>query len=129
MALTEPVATAVREIERGMPNVAWQVREDGEGGAVVVGQSIPLGGVWAQDDTWIGFRIPFSYPYADIYPHFVRGDLRRQAGGPLGEALSTTTFEGMPAVQISRRSTHRAPGVETALIKFLKVTTWLRSRP
>lgn len=128
MSLTEPVAAAVTEIERGMPEVVWEVREDGAGGVVVVGRGARLGGVWEQPDTWIGFRIPFNYPYADIYPHFVRGDLRRRDGAPLGEAMSTTTFEGMPAIQLSRRSNHRVPGVETALIKLLKVLSWLRER-
>jgi hypothetical protein len=129
MALTEPVAAAVTEIGHGVPEVAWQVREDGAGGAVLVGHGVALGGVWEQAETWIGFRIPFNYPYADIYPHFVRGDLRRRDSGPLGEAMSTTTFEGMPAVQLSRRSNHRVPGIETALLKLLKVLTWLRERP
>lgn len=129
MALTEPVAAAVTEIELGMPEVPWEVREDGVGGAVLIGQGAALGGIWKQPDTWIGFRIPFNYPYTDIYPHFVRGDLRRRNGGPLGEAMSTTTFEGMPAVQLSRRSNHRVPGMETALIKLMKVLAWLRERP
>ncbi len=112
-----------------MPDVSWSIREDGQGGAVLVGRDVRLGGVWEQQSTWVGFRIPFSYPYADIYPHFVRGDLRRSDGAGLGEALSTTTFEEMPAVQISRRSTRRDPAVETALIKLLKVIEWLRTRP
>jgi hypothetical protein len=129
MPLTEPVAAAVAEIERGMSEVAWEVREDGAGGAVLIGQGASLGGVWEQSDTWIGFRIPFNYPYADVYPHFVRGDLRRRDGGPLGDAMSATTFEGMPAIQLSRRSNHRVPGIETAVIKLLKVLSWLRERP
>ena len=129
MALTEAVAAAVAEILGGMPDVSWTVSDDGTGGAVLVGAGVPLGGPWEQADTWIGFRIPFTYPYADVYPHFVRGDLRRRDGGALGEATSLTTFEGMPAVQLSRRSPRRVPGVETALIKLIKVLAWLRDRP
>ena len=127
--LTAAVEEAVRQIVAGLPDVAWEVRPDGQGGAVMLGEGLGLGAPWAQADTWIGFRIAFNYPYADIYPHFVRGDLARADGGPLGEAMSPTAFEGRPAVQISRSSPRRVPGVETALIKVLKVVTWLRNRP
>jgi hypothetical protein len=129
MALVEPVARAIAEIERGLPEVRWTIDEDGSGGAVLIGTGASLGGVWEQEETWVGFRIPFNYPYADIYPHYVRGDLHRRDRAPLGEAMSVTTFEGRPAVQLSRRSNHRVPGIETALIKLLKVLKWLRDRP
>jgi len=127
-ALTAAVEQAVEQIEAGLPKLRWQVDPDGQGGAVMLGEGLALGEPWAQTDTWIGFRIAFNYPYADIYPQFVRGDLARSDGGPIGEALSVTTFEGRPAVQISRSSPHRVPGVETALIKLLKVIEWLRDR-
>lgn len=129
MALTDAVAEAIRQVEAGLPETSWLVREDGQGGAVLTGEALPLGGPWAQSETWVGFRIAFNYPYADVYPHFVRGDLVRQDGGPLGEALSPTTFEGRPAIQISRSSARRDPAIETALIKLLKVMAWLRARP
>lgn len=128
MTLTDAVAQALDELRRGLPDLRWDIRDDGEGGAIIIAEALALGGVWAQADTWIGFRVPFNYPYADIYPHFVRGDLARRDGGPLGEAMSVGSFEGRPAIQLSRRSTHRVPGLETALIKLHKVTTWLRSR-
>ena len=73
-------------------------------------------------------RIPFNCPYADVYPHFVRGDLTRLDGQPLGEATSPGTFDGRPAVQISRRS-NRRDQAETPLLKALKVLEWLRRRP
>lgn len=129
MALTPEVGAAVEEIRRGLPDATLVVREEGEGGAVAIVEDVPLGCPWAQPSTWIGFRIAFSYPYADVYPHFVRGDLSRADGGQLGEALSPTTFEGRSAIQISRRSNHRDPAIETALLKLEKVLAWLRSRP
>jgi hypothetical protein len=129
MALTADVQAAVEDLHRGLPDATLVVREDGEGGAIVIVEDVPLGDPWAQPSTWIGFRIAFSYPYADVYPHFVRGDLSRADGGPLGEALTPTTFEGRSAIQISRRSNHRDPAIETALLKLLKVLAWIRSRP
>lgn len=127
--MTPDVEAALEELRRGLPDNPVTSHEDGEGGAYVIAENVELGGPWAQPSTWIGFRIPFSYPYADVYPHFVRGDLCRTDNGALGEALTSTTFDGRAAVQISRRSSHRDPSVETALLKLLKVIEWLRRRP
>ena len=127
--MTPEVEAALEEIRRGLPDNAVAARDDGEGGAYVSVDGVAIGPPWAQTTTWVGFRIPFSYPYADVYPHFVRGDLSRADNGALGEALSATTFDGRSAIQISRRSNHRDPGVETALLKLLKVIDWLRHRP
>ena len=77
----------------------------------------------------MGFRVTFTYPYADVYPHFVRGDLQRIDGTPLGEATSPTTFLDRAAIQLSRRSNRRDAAIETALLKLVKVMEWLRSRP
>ncbi len=105
------------------------MRDDGEGGAYVIVENVQLGAAYAQDTTWVGFRITFQYPYADVYPHYVRGDLTRRDGQPLGEAMSPTTFEDRPTVQISRRSNNLDPRRDTAALKLQKVLMWLRSRP
>lgn len=129
MALTPAVLDAIEEIRGAFPESAVEVREDGEGGAWAIVEDVPLGGPFQEQVTWVGFRITFTYPYADVYPHFVRGDLQRADGTPLGEATSPTTFEGRAAIQLSRRSNRRDPAIETALLKLLKVMEWLRSRP
>ena len=58
-----------------------QVRDDGEGGGFVFVEPLDPGPTYVQRETWIGFRITFQYPYADVYPHFARGDLARVDGG------------------------------------------------
>ena len=92
--------------------------------------------------TWIGFHITQTCPYADVYPHFVRGDLLREDGKDLGQGISKgMTFpppgakhvnekDRRSAVQISRKSNKRdnASNLETPLIKLLKVIEWLNSR-
>jgi len=103
-------------------------REDGEGGAYVIVEEVDLGDPWQQPTTWIGFRITFQYPYIDVYPHYVRGDLARADGQPLGDAMSPTTFEERPAIQASRRSNRWDPRLDTAAIKLQKVLLWLRNR-
>jgi hypothetical protein len=122
------VAAAVKEIKIAFPKSKVEATEDGEGGAVVVVDPIEPGEIYRQRASWIGFRITFQYPASDVYPHFVRGDLARIDGKGLGEGMSVTTFEGRPAVQISRRSNRLNPATDTAAFKLHKVLAWLRSR-
>jgi hypothetical protein len=129
MAVTAEVDAAVGEIRQNWPGSEVTVREDGQGGANVIVEHVTLEGPYIQDETWIGFQITFQYPYSDVYPHFVRGDLARADGAGLGEGMSLTQYEGRSAVQVSRRSNHLNPATDTALIKLLKVLDWLRSRP
>jgi hypothetical protein len=80
--------------------------------------------------TWLGFTIPFNHPSADVYPHFIRPDLGRRDGGPvLAESMQSTTWEGQPAIQLSRRSNRWHPATDTAAKKALKVLHWLQNRP
>lgn len=126
--MTPEVAEAVDEIRSSFQESAVDVREDGEGGAVVFVEPVDPGPQYQQRSTWVGFRITFQYPYSDVYPHFVRGDLARVDGAPLGEGTSVTSFEGRPSVQLSRRSNRLNPEADTAVIKLHKVLAWLRSR-
>ncbi len=126
--MTPEVVEAIEEIRSSFPEAAVDLREDGEGGAVVLVDPVDPGPQYQQRATWVGFRVTFQYPYSDCYPHFVRGDLARVDGAPLGEGTSLTTFEGRAAVQLSRRSNRLDPETDTAAIKLHKVLTWLRSR-
>lgn len=115
------------------------VAGDRDGGAYVIVEGVPLGAPFAQPDSWIGFHIPSTCPYADVYPHFVRADLARTDAAPLGEGFSNGASFPDPAalkqpgamaprlaVQISRRSNHKdTAGLETPLHKLLKVIKWL----
>jgi hypothetical protein len=127
-APTAAVEKAIGELRACFPNNPLEVIPDGSGGAFIIMQGILLGPPWAQADTWIGFQITFQYPYADVYPHFVRHDLSRANGQPLGEGLGQAQFRGQLAVQISRRSNKLNPATDTATLKLLKVLKWLRSR-
>ncbi|MGX1491470.1 hypothetical protein RKD41_003729 [Streptomyces tendae] len=126
--MTPAVSKAIDEVRAAFPDTEIRVREEPDGGAVVLVEDIDPGAQYQQRSTWIGFRITFQYPYSDVYPHFVRGDLARADGAPLGEAMTVTAFEDRPAVQISRRSNRLNPATDTAVLKLHKVLTWLRSR-
>lgn len=122
------VLEALEELRQAFPeNVVAE--EDGEGGAYVKISDVALAEIYVQPNTWVGFRIPFQYPQADVYPHFVRPDLARRDGRPLGEAMTSSQWRSDGAIQISRRSSRRDGALETALIKLDKVIEWLRRRP
>ena len=126
---TPAVRRALENLERAFPGYRITVQEDGEGGANVIMEDLELGPPYEQATSWVGFRIGFQYPYADVYPHFVREDLKRLDGKPLGEGMSPGSFLGKPAVQISRRSNNLNAAAQTAALKLLKVLEWLRTRP
>lgn len=120
--MTPEVREAVEEIQRAYQGSRLDVVEDGQGGAFLTLHGVPLeGGLYQQQNTWVGFHVTHTYPYADIYPHFVRVDLSRKDGKPLGEGLSVRAFRDEPAVQISRKSNRLDPTTQTVLLKLHKV--------
>ena len=128
-SLTPAILLALQELKSAVPESVQLVREDGEGGAYVIQEDLPLGPLYKHETTWVGFRLTFQYPYSDVYPHYVRGDLARRDDKGLGEAMSPCTFEGRSAIQISRRSNKLNPAVDTARLKLLRVLSWIGSRP
>jgi len=116
----------------GEGNVLHQ--EDGSGGAYVLVEGLDLGEVYTEETrtSWVGFKIGYDYPMSDIYPHFVRPDLKRSDNRAFGSGVSgPTQYAGYSrdAIQLSRRSNHRDPVTETALRKLLKVLEWVRGGP
>lgn len=127
--MTPMVQEAIAQIAAAFPGCEIEKVDDGEGGAFVTVKDVPIDGLYMQSKSWFGFRITHTYPYADIYPHFVRHDLARKDGKPLGEATSVGTFRGQPAVQLSRKANRHDAATDTALLKLEKVLKWLKSRP
>jgi hypothetical protein len=126
--VTPEVNEAIQEMKTGWRGSSVTVREDGNGGAFVIVESVKPGDQYAQEETWVGFQITFQYPYSDVYPHFVRGDLSRKDGAGLGEAMSASSFEERSAIQLSRKSNRLNATTDTAAMKLTKVLEWLRSR-
>ena len=128
--MTPEVQTALGQIAEAFIDCRLDAVEDGQGGALVTVLDVPIGeGPYQQPNTWVGFQITHTYPYADIYPHFVRHDLSRHDGKALGEGMSIGSYRNQPALQISRRSNRHDPTTDTALLKLCKVLRWLKSRP
>ena len=124
------VAGAVENLRASFPESQILIEPDGNGGARVSVETVALSNTYLQDCTWIAGHLVPQLPYADIYPLFVRGDLARRDGRPLGTGLSAGhMFLERSAVQASRRSNRRNPAIELTSHKFLKVIEWLRTHP
>lgn len=140
--MTPEVEEAIEEIRQRFKGCAILVGPDKDGGACVIIEDMPVGAPYEQSHSWVGFHITHACPYADVYPHFVRGDLSRADKKALGDSITPNhkfpqpgvvekdSIPARAAVQISRRSNKRDPqsGLETPLIKLLKVLRWVMSR-
>ena len=125
--MTPEIQQAIGEIELAFPHAEITTTQDGDGGAYVVVADVALSKEYRQRETWIGFRITHTYPYADVYPHFVRADLCRADDRPLGQGISHGTFQSRAAIQLSRRTNRLNPATDTALLKLQKVLRWLNN--
>lgn len=132
-AMKAAVESAIAEIRAANPGHQVQVEPDDSGGAFVRVSDIDLGPKYLPQLVWVGFQIVYTYPFADVYPHYFPADLRRTDGHPLGEAMHlNNTFSppsgAITSTMVSRRSPRRDPTKETAAIKLAKVIDWVRSR-
>jgi hypothetical protein len=124
--MTPEIEAAIAEIKQAFPSSKIEVISEPQGGAYVVVQDLTIGERFIPSTTWIGFLITFQYPDADVYPHFVRGDLKRADGQPFPAGISgPTAWQNRPALQVSRRSNRWTAGVDTAASKLAKVLSWL----
>src|SRR5688500_12292421 len=108
------VSLAIEELRRQFDAAALTVKEDGQGGAYVVIEPVSVGARYEPQTTWIGFQIPAQYPYADVYPVFVSGDLRRVDNVAFVAPVTPGhQFQGRVAIQVSRRSAAALNGSQT----------------
>ena len=124
-AMTPEVEQAVEELRARLPETGVDAVGTGDGGAIVTIARVDPGPAYVQHETWMRLAISFQYPYADIYPLFVRPDLVRTDGQPHGQGISLGSFQGSPAMQLSRRSNRLNPAIDTAALKVAKVLQWL----
>ena len=118
---------AIEELSQTFSDATVTYESDGAGGAWVTIDSVQLGPVYEQETSWIAFQITFPYPEADVYPLFIRPDLRRNDGAPHKEGFQSVPWgpQGVPGTQLSRRSNRLNPAIDTAATKVLKVLKWL----
>jgi hypothetical protein len=131
--LKQAVAAGLAGITAAYGSGEVRVVPDGQGGAWVEITGLDPGPTYAQEETFLVCLLPFTLPAADIYPAFVRADLSRRDGQPLGGGVGVAKrqWPGDPqareVVQISRRTIGDFTA-QTPVQKIEKVLAWLRSR-
>jgi len=124
------VSAGIEELKRQFSASTFAFREDGQGGAYVVMEPVVLGPKYRPEVTWVGFQIPAQYPYADIYPVFIGGNVVRADGMPFATPVTPGHhFEGRPAIQVSRRNSAAQSGMQKGVAKILKVLDFLEKLP
>ncbi|MBD2166419.1 hypothetical protein H6G04_18650 [Calothrix membranacea FACHB-236] len=128
--MTPEIEQAIAEIQIAFPEHPIGVEAESQGGAYVIVNNLLIGEQYLPSTSWVGFLITFQYPHADVYPHFIDGQLRRVDGSLIqGNGLSgSMTWQERQAIQVSRRSNRLNPAIDTAATKLAKVLTWLRNQ-
>lgn len=128
--MNQDVLEAIEELKRAFPSSAVTVAEDGQGGARVIVETVDLGGRYVPHITWMGGHITSLYPNADIYPVFVGGDVARTDGRAFEVPVTGGhSFEGRPALQVSRMNNQMHLARQTVLAKFLKILHFMETLP
>lgn len=125
--LAAAVEQAVDGLRRAFPESAVAVDPDGAGGAFVVIDPVPVGPRYQPDSSWLGFHLAPTLPDADVYPLYLDAGLRRSDGQPpRDQAIQQVNWRGRVALQLSRRSNGRNPGVDTPAVKAVNVLAWFQ---
>lgn len=124
ITLAPAIAEAVEAVRTHFTGHPVTVETDGAGGVVLIIDDVRVGPGYSPQSTWLGFRISAAYPDADVYPHYC-GVLTRTDGQPHGPAIQQVAWRNRPAMQISRRSNRRDPGVDSAALKAERIRRWL----
>ncbi|MBD3676356.1 MAG: hypothetical protein HUJ26_22835 [Planctomycetaceae bacterium] len=127
--MTPEVEEAIQELKKTFGDDNLSVTPDSDGGAFVIIHNIDLGEKYQPPVTWIGFRITFQCPEADVYPHFIDGNVKRSDGTKFGKGFSgPRKWQERHSLQISRRSHHINPLVDTPTTKLIKVIQWIQDQ-
>ena len=120
------ISVAIEELKHQFHLSTFNIREDEQGGAYVIMEPLEISEKFQPNETWVGFQIPAQYPYADIYPIFIGGDVKRVDGRAFEAPVTNGhSFEGRTAIQVSRRSSATQNGMQKATSKILKVLDFL----
>ena len=126
--MTPEVAAAVEEIRQAFADHEVDVEPEDQGGAYVTVHALPFGGGYTPSTSWIGFLIPYLYPRADVYPHFIDPAVQRTDRAEFGPAFQRVSWRGRPVIQVSRKSSRWDSAVDTAATKLMMVLDWIRSQ-
>lgn len=132
MSITPEIQVALDELRASFPDSLVTIDESGDGGCWVRVDPVDLGAGYVGRNSWAMFQLLYPYPECDIYPTFVRPDLARVDGEPLGDGFAQPVGCGLngtqQATQVSRRTNSLERDTNTAVGKLLKVLRWVSAR-
>ena len=124
--MKQDVANAIEELKQAFSSSDVCVQEDGDGGVYVIVENVAIGSRYRPSSTWLGGHITALYPYADIYPLFIAGNVIRVDGVAFEPPVTPgAQFLGRLALQVSRRNNQTQHYPQTAVAKFVKVLHFL----
>lgn len=127
--MTPEVERAITEIKEAFSDHQVDIELEEQGGAHVIVHDLFIGNQYVPTNSWVGFTINFQYPRSDVYPHFIDATCKRVDNNNLGEGISgPQDWRGRKVLQISRRSNHLDPNIDTAALKLAKVLHWLQNK-
>jgi hypothetical protein len=129
--LTPKVEAAIENLRVAFPQNVVTHTPDGDGGAFVTVDDLFIGDNLTPDRSWVAFHLTYQYPDVDVYPHFIRADVRRKNGvafeqGVSGPVTPWPSKSAISGLQVSRRSNHWNRLTDTAAWKLKKVLRCLR---
>jgi hypothetical protein len=128
--MTPAVTAAIEELRAQFVDNEITTSDDGAGGAYFMIHNVMIGPKYEPQTTWLGGRIVEGYPYADIYPVFIDGNVKRVDGQPFSAPVTTGhSWQNRPAIQISRANRNVQVAPQTARSKVLKVIHFLEALP
>lgn len=120
------VEEVLRHLREEFPGSTVSFIPDGNGGGDVVVDGVELGGSFSHPTTWIGANLSPQLPFADVYPLYIGGDVKRRNGTPIGGPTTACSFASRPAIQVSRRTNNLVATAHAAAMKFHKVLAFLK---
>lgn len=125
--MSPEVEEAVAEIRAAFPGSEVRTTPLADHGAEVTVEGVDLGERYELRTSFVGFRIDGSYPFSQVYPHFLRPDLRKVDGTSLpNPGMLPNQWQEQPAIMVSRSSNRWDPNRDTAVGKLHKVLEWVR---
>jgi hypothetical protein len=119
---------ALAELEESFAGHTIESTSDDNDGLIVRVHALAIGDQHAPEVSAVAFVLAHAYPATDVYPHFLLANPKRRDGAALPAGMASRRWRDIDVVQVSRRSNHWKPGIDTAAIKLSKVLQWIRTR-
>ncbi|CAE6765944.1 hypothetical protein R69927_05644 [Paraburkholderia domus] len=125
--MKESVENALSELRRQFDRHTITVTPDGVGGAYFFIENMDIGPAFTPSTSWLGGHITSAFPFADIYPMYIDGALKRASGQAFAApVVPINVWQGRSAIQVSRINRNAGNEAQSASFKVARVVDFLR---